>query len=163
MKSKLLPTKLQLRYFTVGVWNTLFGYFVGVYTYFIIYPYLGVLGVGVVSNIISITMSFSTYKWLVFRSPAPWWAEYIKCYLVYGATAMLSTLLLWVWIEWFKFDIWLSQAINIIAMFMLSYVAHSRFTFASNYRRPKIKSQKRILSVNKRKPVRRKRISGRKL
>ena len=94
--SERFVNKQFLRYLFVGVWNTLFGYgcfcvmtwlFTGVFPY----PYMIA---NVLANIISITVAFLGYKLFVFRTRGNYLREYLRCYVVYGTSALLGLVLL---------------------------------------------------------------------
>ena len=88
------PKSLQqfVRYILVGGFNTVFGYGVfallnwltrGLGTYN--YLYAAVLG-----NLIAITVAFLGYKWFVFRTRGNYLVEYIRCFGVYGSSALIG-------------------------------------------------------------------------
>lgn len=116
-------------YLIAGGWNTIFGYFASLLIYQYYYNSLGIIFVGIVSNVIAISMSFTTYKIFVFKTKGNWWVEYIRCYLVYGFTAILSIIGLWVLVDIFQMQFWLAQLFLLIIAVIISYVGHSRFTF----------------------------------
>lgn len=123
--------RLHYRYLYVGTWNTIFGYVTGVLTYKLINDITNVIIVGIVSNIISISMSFLTYKIYVFRTSGNWLREYLKCYLVYGIMALLSIFMLWLFLDLLQINIWISQGLIILATTVISYTSHKKFTFNS--------------------------------
>lgn len=123
--------RLHYRYLYVGTWNTIFGYVTGVLTYKLINDISNVIIVGIVSNIISISMSFLTYKIFVFRTSGNWLREYLKCYLVYGIMALLSIFMLWLFLDLLQINIWISQGLIILATTVISYTSHKKFTFNS--------------------------------
>lgn len=122
--------KEKILYLLVGAWNTLFGFFVMIWLYTWLSEYLHVTVVAIFANVMSITMSFLTYRYFVFKSQNTWWAEYLKCYLVYGGLAVFGIILTWVFIDYLKLNIWVSQSITVPATVVVSYVGHKYFTFA---------------------------------
>jgi putative flippase GtrA len=81
-----------VRYILVGGFNTVFGYGIfallnwltrGLGTYN--YLYAAVLG-----NLIAITVAFLGYKWIVFRTRGNYLVEYIRCFGVYGSSALIG-------------------------------------------------------------------------
>lgn len=119
----------KIRYLLVGSWNALFGYLAGVGLFLMLKNHLHILLIAVIGNIIAITMSFLTYKVLVFKTRGRWIREYLKAYLVYGFNALLSIALLWVFVDQLSLNIWFSQAGIIIFTVIFSYLLHKRFTF----------------------------------
>lgn len=120
----------KIRYLMVGGVNTLAGYLFGVGAYKLLLGYIGIWGVGLVANLLAITFSFVTYKLLVFKTSGKWLAEYLKCYVVYGAMALVGIFLLWLFVEKMQISIWLAQGLIIVCTVFLSYLGHKKFTFA---------------------------------
>ena len=119
----------KFRYLMVGGWNTIFGYATGVYLYTRLEGNLSFPVIGILANILNITMSFLTYKTLVFRTRGCWLQEYLKCYIVYGFTAVLGIAVMWILVRLLEVPIWLAQAMVIGLTVTASYVGHSRLTF----------------------------------
>jgi|688.fasta_scaffold397515_1 putative flippase GtrA len=118
-------------YILIGGLNTLFGYIIGVGLYKLLVNLIGIFWVGAAVNMASITFSFITYKVFVFKTHGNWLAEYLKAILVYGVMALISTFLLFFFIERLGLSIWIAQAITMLIAMAVSYVSHSRFTFRS--------------------------------
>lgn len=81
-----------MRYILVGGFNTVFGYgvfaslnwlFRGLGTYSYLYA-------AVLANVIVISVAFLGYKWFVFRTRGNYLVEYIRCFGVYGGSALIS-------------------------------------------------------------------------
>lgn len=128
------PTKI--RYLLAGAWNTFFGYFVGLALYYGFEGRVHVIVVGVMANILAITMAFLTYKLFVFRTTGNWASEYFRAYLVYGVTGIMSIALLWLLVDGLEFPFWLGQGMAIVLTVIASYVFHARFTFKVSKVRP---------------------------
>ncbi len=120
----------KIRYFLVGGLNTIVGYCIGVGMYKALGSNLGIIWIGILSNIFSITVSFLTYKILVFRTKGMWAVEYLKSYLVYGGIALINIFFLWLFIDNIKLSIWLAQALVLLVTVFISFISHSRFTFS---------------------------------
>ena len=58
----------ESRFLLAGVWNTLFGYFSSLIIYNYYHNLLHILLIGVMVNILNISMSFFTYKYFVFKT-----------------------------------------------------------------------------------------------
>jgi putative flippase GtrA len=117
------------QYLVVGTINTIFGYLTGVGSYKLLGNIVDIIWVGLISNIFSITFSFLTYKLFVFKTKGSWVNEYIKSYIVYGASGIISIYLLWVFVEKLHITIWVSQALLIAVVVIFSYFGHKFFTF----------------------------------
>lgn len=119
----------KFRYLLVGGWNTVFGYLTGVALFLMLSQHLHIILIAIISNIIAITMSFITYKLLVFKTRGRWLTEYLKCYLVYGINALIGVFLLWLFVDHYSINIWLAQGAIIVLTVIFSYLLHKRFTF----------------------------------
>ncbi len=124
-----MASNKKLRYLLVGTWNTIFGYLCAVGLYYYFGELLGVIVIGIVSNIASISMSFITYKMLVFKTHGNWLSEYLKTFLVYGMSSLIGIFILYVGVSRLKFEFWIVQGLAIILVAILSYLTHSKFTF----------------------------------
>ncbi len=125
----LLGANEKLSYLIVGGFNTVIGYFSGVGIFLVFQNRLHILLIAAISNILAITISFLTYKTLVFKTKGGWLSEYLKCYLVYGSTALFGGLLLWASIDYFSMNIWFAQGAVVVATVCVSYIGHKNFTF----------------------------------
>lgn len=119
----------KIRYLMAGGFNTVVGYFIGVGLYKVLGSNLSIVWIGVISNILSITVSFLSYKTLVFKTRGMWLTEYIKSFIVYGGIAVIGIFCLWVFVDKMKISIWLAQALVMGMTVIISYLGHSRFTF----------------------------------
>jgi len=126
---KNIISSKKFKYLVVGGWNTVFGYFVTIALFYLLRENFNIVQIGILSNILGISMSFSTYKIFVFKTKGNWLKEYIKSYLVYGISAIISIFLLWVLIELLELNIWIAQALSMITTVILSYIGHKNITF----------------------------------
>lgn len=119
----------RIRYLLAGGFNTVCGYFLGVGTYLWLGGRMHIIYISILANILAITISFLTYKIFVFRTPGDWLKEYLKIYLVYGVTAIIGTLLLWLFVSLLSINIWLSQGLALLSVFAFSFFLNRSFTF----------------------------------
>lgn len=119
----------KIRYLIVGGINTAIGYGVGVGSYKLLSPILHIVAIGVLSNIIAITVSFLTYKLFVFKTKGNWLPEYFRAWLVYGGMAAVGVALLWAFVDGMRMPIWLAQGLVILLTVVISYLGHARYTF----------------------------------
>ncbi len=131
-KQFFLNIPKKIRFLLVGGWNTAFGFLLGVVLYYYLKDLTNIIIIGMISNVISITMSFTTNKLFVFMSAGNWINEYIRSYVVYGAMAFLGIFLLWFFVDICKFNIWISQTLILVISISISYLAHSRFTYKND-------------------------------
>lgn len=129
VSSKALATDTRLRYSIAGVFNTVFGYGLGLGLYTLLrakWPLLLITGT---TATLSIGMSFLSYKLFVFRTSGNWLGELARCYLVYGGGAVAGIISLSILVGGLNIRFWIAQALVNVAMVVWSYFMHRRFTF----------------------------------
>jgi len=117
------------RYLLVGVFNTVFGYALSLLVYHFLQNDLSIVVIGIMINVISITVAFLGYKLFVFESSGNWLHEYLRCYVTYGFSAVLGIALIWLFVEQWGWIFWFSQGLIIILSTVISYFMHRHFTF----------------------------------
>jgi putative flippase GtrA len=122
-------TNEKLNYLIIGGLNTVFAYVSSFLIYYSLYNTIHILIIGVISNIINITFSFFTYKLLVFCTKGNWLKEYLRCYVVYGASCLIAIILAWILVDFLKIPFWLASGLLMTISIIFSYFGHSRFTF----------------------------------
>lgn len=129
--------QVKIRFFFIGVWNTVFSYLVyitldSLFTYVFTKRYMAYMTAAVIANVIGTTSAFLFHKYITFKSPVRGKGviiEYIKFYSTYTVTTLLSFALLPFFVEVLKIDPKLSGALLIPVIAVFSYFGHSRFTF----------------------------------
>ena len=112
----LLKKILTIKYLLIGILNSLFGYFIGVSFFNLFYDEWGIFFVTFFSNIFSIFVSFINYKLFYFNKLfRNVFREFIKFYLIYILIFLISIIQLFLYIEVFLFNIYLSQGIIIFS------------------------------------------------
>lgn len=119
----------QISYLITGGWNTLFGYLSFAGLYFIFKHRLHYIPLLVISYIISITNAYLCYKFFVFKTKGNFWLEYLRFYVVYGASFLINMVLLPLFIEVLKTNLLVAQAIITIFTVIISYAGHKYFSF----------------------------------
>jgi putative flippase GtrA len=119
----------KVRYLIAGGWNTAFGYAAGVFLYYMMRDKFHIVIIGIVGNILAISMSFLTYKLFVFKTKGGWFREYLRAYVVYGGTAIVGIACLWIMVDALRLPFWLAQGLIVLVTVVVSYFGHSRFTF----------------------------------
>ena len=96
-----LPKRQFVRYVSVGVWNTFFGYcsyagFLFLFSHLLPqrFLYLAVVVASLVSTPINITMAYFCYKFIVFRTKGNYLIEWLRCFAVYGLGMLPGLLIL---------------------------------------------------------------------
>ena len=110
--------QIKIRFFFIGVWNTIFGYlaYVGLdylFTFVFQKRYLAYMTAAVVANIIATISAFIFFKF----------------YSMYTVTNILGLALLPFFVEVMKIDPKISGALLIPLTAIISYFGHSRFSF----------------------------------
>lgn len=121
----------KLRFLIVGGWNFVFGYCQFVFFYWWLSDSWSDLAILVLTNIIGITQSFLTHRYLTFQSNGIWWKEYLKFYAVYGVQALLGMGAFLVFATWLGFDAYITNLVISIVLTIASYWAHKHFSFVS--------------------------------
>jgi putative flippase GtrA len=117
------------RYLLVGIFNTVFGYALSLLVYHFLQNDLSIIVIGIIINVISITVAFLGYKLFVFESSGNWLYEYLRCYVTYGFSAVLGIALIWLFVEQWGWVFWFSQGLIILLSTVISYFMHRHFTF----------------------------------
>lgn len=129
MKEHWMLDSRKLRYLLGGGWNTLFGYAVSLGLYTLLSSSVHIIGIAIIANFVAISMSFLTYKLFVFQTNGNWIREYLRSYLVYGNTAIVGIIMLWLLVDFLATPFWIAQGLIILITVVVSYFGHARFTF----------------------------------
>jgi len=84
----------KVRYLIAGAANTILGY--GLFALFNLvfnqrfHLQYGYLLASILANILAITFAFLVYKWFVFKTVGNYYAEWIRCMGVYGASMLVT-------------------------------------------------------------------------
>lgn len=132
-----LNHQTKVRFVLVGVWNTIFGYlvFVGLDYLFNLYfspRYVAYMSAAVLSNVIAVTNAYFFHKHLTFKSNTKGMAafhEYLRFYITYAFTFVISLILLPIFVELLKLDPKIAAAIITLLLTVVSYISHNKFSF----------------------------------
>jgi len=119
----------SFRYLLVGAINTAFGFGINTILYYGLKTLIPTLLILMLANIMSITFSFVAYKLLVFKTKGNWISEYFKCYVVYGMSAALGIVAMWIAVDYLRVPFLTAQLMFFWLGAAFSYFAHDRFTF----------------------------------
>ncbi len=132
MKQFLTKHEQKIRYLIIGGWNTVFGYGVFVALYFWFADSIHYLVILSISYILSITNAYIGYKLLVFRTKGNILREYLRFYVVYGASFLFNLATLPLFVEILNLNMYAAQAIVTMITILGSYVMHKNFSFKRN-------------------------------
>ena len=132
-----LKHQIKIRFFVIGVWNTIFGYLVYIsldylFTFVFQKRYLAYMTAAVLANIIATISAFLFHKHITFKSTVRGKGviiEFFKFYSMYTVTNILGLVLLPFFVEVLKIDPKISGALLIPVVAIISYFGHSRFSF----------------------------------
>ena len=95
------PKRQFVRYVSVGIWNTIFGYCSFAASLFLFshllpqrFLYLAVVIASLVCTPLNITMAYFCYKFFVFRTTGNYLMEWLRCFAVYGLGMLPGLLIL---------------------------------------------------------------------
>ena len=127
-----------IRYILVGGFNTVFGYGIfallnwltrGLGTYNYLYA-------AILANLIAITVAFLGYKWFVFRTRGNYLVEYIRCFGVYGSSALIGLAGLSILVPIIRRNLhdpeqapYLAAALLTVVTMAFSFFGHKNFSF----------------------------------
>jgi putative flippase GtrA len=124
----------KIRFLLAGGWNTAFGYFSFAALYLLFADSIHYMILVIISNILSITNAFISYKFFVFKSKGPVIKEYLRFYLVYSFSIAAGLFAMPVMVEIFKVHPLIAQAAIIAATVIISYFGHKHFSFKGAHR-----------------------------
>jgi putative flippase GtrA len=135
-----LKHQIKIRFFFIGVWNTIFGYLTYIsldYLFSFVFQkrYVAYMTAAVLSNIIATINAFIMHKHITFKSTVRGKAilsEFFKFYSTYTVTNILGLALLPFFVEAMKIDPKIAGALLIPVVAVISYFGHSRFSFAGS-------------------------------
>ena len=124
----------KIRFLIAGGVNTLVGLSVYPALFVFLNPFgFGYMKVLLVSQVISITFSFITNKFFVFRTKGEVTKEYIKFFMFYGFYLTLNLIFLPIFVDVLYLTPIVAQTIFSMAVIVTSYFWHNLVTF----KRPK--------------------------
>jgi putative flippase GtrA len=129
MKAMVLRHKQKLAYLAVGGWNTVFGigsFSILYYLFSGLFHYSAIL---TLSYIMSITNAYVCYKLFVFRTKGNIIKEYLRFYVVYGASFIINLLLFPVFTKFIGINAYYAQVVITAVIVAISYVSHKNFSF----------------------------------
>lgn len=119
----------KLRFLLIGGVNTGFGYFYSIWFFYFFQESLSVFTILMLNTWVTITFSFITYKFFVFKSSGLWIYEYLRAFTVYGVSGIFSFCIIWVLVAAFGLEYWLVQLVALCVTVIISYYGHRNFTF----------------------------------
>ena len=131
MPRRLWQDSRKLRFLVVGGWNTLFGYLSFYVLYLLAADRLHYLIIAILAHFVAVTQSYVMQRRLVFRSDAPVASEFLRFNVSLIGTLLFGLLAMALLVEAAGLSPLAAQAIVILMSVILSYVLHSRMSFAA--------------------------------
>ncbi len=126
----IIKKKKIFQYLTIGIINSIFAYFSGIYFFYSYYENLGALFVTILASIINIFFSFCNYKFFFFKTKKNYFLnEYLKINFFQFFLILLNSLMLWVLIEKININIYFTQFILIVINIIISTIINFKFVF----------------------------------
>jgi putative flippase GtrA len=113
----------------VGIWNTVFGYSIFVLLYNKLNQNVSFNTITIISYFISVTMAYVMYKYIVFKSSAGGFSEYVRFIIVYLWCLFVNIIIINVLCSKFRFSVYIAQGISVIVVIIASYYSHNKFSF----------------------------------
>lgn len=121
--------KTKINYIIAGIWNTVFGYIFFAFLYLCFSKIVHYMILFVVSNILSITNAYISYKFFVFKTKSNYLKEYMRFYVVYGFSLLLGIIFLPIFVELFHINPLIAQVFIIVITVVISYIGHKEYSF----------------------------------
>ena len=119
----------QVRYLSVGAWNTLFGYGAYALLYWLLHQHMSYVLILIPSTVIAITQNYFGYKFIVFRTQGNYVREYLRTYLVYGTAFLINLGALPLLVEVAGLPPLAAQALITGVTVVLSYFFYKHYAF----------------------------------
>lgn len=131
-RQQLFSLALQfIKFGIVGVSNTLIS--LAIYYLFVFVSKDLYLWGNVVGWVVSVLNAFYWNNKYVFKSEKSGWKDVVrrllKNYLTYGATFLLSTLLLWLEVNFWGVSEWLAPVVNLLVTIPLNFLLNKFWAF----------------------------------
>jgi putative flippase GtrA len=145
-----------VRYIAVGGFNTVFGY--GLFA-LLTWSFRGLgsfnyMYAAVLANVIAISVAFLGYKWFVFRTRGNYLIEWIRCFGVYGSSALIGLAALPVLVPILRHVLrgpeqapYIAGATLMIVTVLFSFLGHKNFSFRQKHVEEDEKSHSEIPSA----------------
>lgn len=119
----------RIRYLAVGAWNTLAGCGIFAAFYYLLQNRLHYLVIAVLAHLLAVGNSWLGFRWLVFRSKAAWFSEYLRFNLSCLMVLAFQLAGLWLLVDYANIHPVISQLALVVLTVLLGYAIHSKFSF----------------------------------
>jgi putative flippase GtrA len=119
-----------VRFLIAGGFNTVWGYGSFALLYYLLSPCLHYFAILTIANVINVTVSFTTYKFLVFCTRGNYLREYLRFYAVNAIPIILGYVLFPLLTQALHVNPYLAQAFILVVTVITSYFGHKHISFA---------------------------------
>ena len=136
-QSRIQNQQRPLKFFLVGIWNSIFGY--GMFYFLdtllsqvLTVRYMAYMTALTFAQLLGVINAYIFHKYITFRSSVRGKRiiiEFARFFSTYIVTIILGLVLLPILVEMFQMDPKISGAIIIPITTIISYLGHSRFSF----------------------------------
>ena len=128
--NSIQKNKNLIKYLLIGILNTIFSYFSGVFLFSLLYKEIGAFFLTLITTIINILFTFINYKFFYFKTHKKYFIkELLKINLSYISIFLLNVVLLWFLTEKFNLSIYFTQAIIIFINIIISIKLNFSYVF----------------------------------
>jgi len=125
--------KNLIRYFLIGILNTIFAYISGVIFFNLFYKDVGAFLLTLLTTIVNIFFTFINYKFFYFKTHKKFFfKELLKINFSYIFLFLLNTILLWLLIEKINLNIYFTQMIIISISVLFSITLNFNYVFKNS-------------------------------
>ena len=121
----------NIRYLIVGIYNTIFAYFVFILLFYYFSSFVNYALLLGLCHIIGVTNNFFTYKWLVFKVRKNNFRNYLKINLVYLFIYLINLVLLVILTKKMYFNVYLTQGIIIVSISIIGFFLNKNYSFSN--------------------------------
>ena len=129
LKKFLKKNIIFKKYLVSGIVNTLFAYFIGIFSFHLFYNNYGVIFVSFFNYVLCITFNFINFRFLVFKKKILWFNQYIKYFLSNFFLLIILTANLFFFIKILNLNIYLTQLILILLSIVVSFFINTKYIF----------------------------------
>ncbi len=118
-----------LRFLNIGFVNLLFMFGIGILLDVTLKNLIPTFLLALLISVFHVTFSFAMRKIFIYKTKDNWLKEYLRCYLFYSVSIIVSVLVLWILIDSFKFTFWIAQALSLLSATIFYSITSRYFAF----------------------------------
>jgi putative flippase GtrA len=128
--NSIQKNKNLIKYLLIGILNTIFSYFSGVFLFSLLYKEIGAFFLTLITTIINILFTFINYKFFYFKTDKKFFfKELLKINFSYILIFLLNFILLWFLTDKINLTIYITQIIIILINIIISIKLNFNYVF----------------------------------